>query len=187
MYFFLFSPNEHCSKSLPGDKAFSYLRNATKEESSQGHMVVKKGGHSYISDMTIPAVVAESEQPFHLHVPNGHRGSVTPRHGQLQAHVTDLSGPSGVTHENQSQKTPKSEEGEEQRKASVTSRNLQQVRNDIVTSNKITLGRSAKTHGSYLKTHALKRNLLLKVRMNLTTFQNTVFANAAVIARLTCV
>lgn len=151
----------------------SYLSNATKEECSHGHIVVKKGGYSNVADMTVPGVVADSEQPFHLHLQNGHRGSVASTHSQLQSHLTDLSGPSSVIDENQSQK---SEGCEQQRKASVTSRKLQQVRNDIVTSNKITLGRSTKKHGSYLKTHALKQDVLLKVCMNLITFQHLVSA-----------
>lgn len=136
-------------------------------------MVVQKGGYSNVADMTFPAVVADCRQPFHLHAQNGHR-SVTPTHFQLQAQLTDLSGPSSVSKENQSQKTPTREGCEEQRKASVTSRKLQQVRNDIVTSNKITLGRSTKKHGSYLKTHALKQDVLFKVRVSLRSFQHIV-------------
>lgn len=165
---------ERCSKSLSGDMALSYLSNAIKEECSQGDMVLQKGGYSNVSDMTIPAVVADSRQPFHLHVQNGH-GSVAPTHSRLQAHPTDLSGPSSVIKENQSRKTPKREGCEQQRKASVTSRKLQQVRNDIVTSNKITLGCITKKQGSYLKTHALKQDVLFQVRTSLITFQHFVF------------
>lgn len=132
--------------------------------------------------MTVPAVVADSEQPFHLHLQNGHRSSVASTHSQLQADVTDLSGPSSVIDENQSRKTTKSDGCEQQRTAAVTSRKLQQVRNDIVTSNKITLGRSTKKHGSYLKMHALKQDVLLKVCMNSITFQHTVCAYVAVMA-----
>lgn len=152
-------------------------------------MVVQKGGYSHVADMTFPAVVADCRQPFHLHAQNGHR-SVTPTHSQLQAHRTDLSGPSSVSKENQSQKTPTREECEEQRKASVTSRKLKQVRNDIVTSNKITLGRNSKKHGSYLKTHALKQDVLFKVRVALRSFRHIVSAPAAILAsfcgRLIC-
>lgn len=133
--------------------------------------------------MTVPAVVADNEQPFHLHLQNGHRSSAAPTHSQLQAHVTDLSGPSSLIDENQSQKTPKREGCDQPRKASVTSRKLHQVRNDIVTSNKITLGRSTKKHGSYLKTHALKQDVLLKVSMGLITVQHTVSAYAAIMAQ----
>lgn len=186
-FFFFFS--EHCNKSLSGDKAFSYLSSAIKEGCSQGHMVVQKGGYSNVADMTFPAVVADCRQPFHLHAQNGD-SSVTPTHSQLQAHLTHLSGPSSVSKENQSQKTPTREGCEEQRKASVTSRKLQQVRNDIVTSNKITLGRSTKKRGSYLKTHALKQDVLFKVRVTLRSFQHIVSAPAAMLAsfcgRLIC-
>lgn len=133
---------------------------------------MKKGGYSS----------SDSEHPFHLHLQNGHRSSVALTRSRLQAHVSELSGPSSVIDGNQNQTTPKSEGCEQQRKASVTSRKLQQVRNDRVTSNKITLGRSPKTHGSYLKTHALKQDVLLKVCMNFKTVQHTVSTYAAVMA-----
>lgn len=176
-FFFFFS--EHCSKSLSGDEAFSYLSSAIKEGCSQGHMVVQTGGYSDLADRTFPAVVADCRQPFHLHAQNGD-SPVTPTRSQLQAHLTDLSGPSSGK-ESQSQKTPTREECEEQRKASVTSRKLQQVRNDIVTSNKITLGRSTKTHGSYLKTHARKQDVLFQVRVSLSSFRSSIVSSCCYI------
>lgn len=136
--------------------------------------MVNKGGYANVADMMIPAMVVGNEQPFHLHLQNDHRSSVTSTDSQLQAHVTNPSGLSSVIDENQSQTIPKTEGCEQQRKASVTSRKLQQVGKDIVTSNKITLGRSTKKHGSYLKTHVLKQDGVLKVCMKLITFQHCI-------------
>lgn len=117
-------------------------------------------------DASIPAVVAESEQPFHLHPQNGQRSSVTSTDSQLRSRLTDLSGPSSVNNDTPSQ----SERCERQRKTSVANKKPQQVKVNIVTNNKITLGRSTKNQGSYLKTHALKHELPFKVRRSMITF-----------------
>lgn len=156
----------HCSNALSGDQAFSYSSAATPEEGSR-NKAAKKGGYSYVTDATIPAVVADSEQPFHLHPHNAQRSSVTSTDSQRPSRLTDPSGPSGVSNDAPSQ----SERCERQRKTSVANKRPQQVRVDIVTNNKITLGRSTKTQGSYLKTHALKHDLPFKVRRSMITLQ----------------
>lgn len=156
----------HCSKALSGDQAFSYSSDATPEEGSR-NKAAKKGAYSYVIDTTIPVVVADSEQPFHLHPQNGQRSSVTSTDSQLRSQLTDLSGPSSVNNDTPSQ----SERCERQQKTSVANKNLQQVKVDMVTNNKITLGRSTKNQGSYLKTHVLKHDLPFKVRRSMITLQ----------------
>lgn len=151
----------HCSKAL-----FSYSSDTTPEEGSR-NKAAKKGGYNYVIDTTVPAVSADSEQPFHLHPQNGQRSSVTSTGSQCQSQLTDLSGPSCVNNDTPSQ----GERCERQRKTSVANKKLQQVKVDIVTNNKITLGRSTKNQGSYLKTHALKHDLPFKVCMGMITFQ----------------
>ncbi|TWW74275.1 jhy protein homolog isoform X2 [Takifugu flavidus] len=145
-------------RALSGDRAVSYSSDATPEEASRNR-AAKKGGYSYVIDSTIPAVVAGSEQPFHLHPQNGPRSSVTSTDSQLRSQLTDLSGPSSVSNDTPSQR----ERWERQRKTSVANKKPQQVKVDIVTNNKVTLGRSTKNQGSYLKTHALKHDLPFKV------------------------
>lgn len=152
-----------CSTAPSGDRAFSYSSDATPEEGSR-NKAAKKAGYSYVIDTTIPAVVADSEQPFHLHP---QRSSVTSTDSQRRSRLTDLSGPSSVNNDTPSQ----SQRCERQRKTSVANKKPQQVKVDIVTNNKITLGRSTKNQGSYLKTHALKHNLPFKVRRSMTTLQ----------------
>lgn len=155
--------SSHCSEALSGDQAFSCSSDATPEEGSR-NKAAKKGGYSYVIDTSIPAVVADSEQPFHLHPQNGQRSSVTSTDSQLRS---QLSGPSSVNNDTPSQ----SGRCERQRKTSVANKKAQQVKVDIVTNNKITLGRSTKNQGSYLKTHALKHDLPFKVRRSKITFR----------------
>lgn len=154
---------------VPGED-FSYLSKATEEEHSRGCR------HILVIDATIPAVGTDSGQPFHLHPQNGQRGSVASADSQLQSQVTDLSGPSSVVNGNQSQETPQSERFEQRRKTSVANKQPQQVKDDIVTSNKISLGRITKNHGSYLRMHALKHDMPFKVRVSLIPFWQAVQA-----------
>lgn len=146
---------------VPGQD-FSYLREATEEKHSGGCR------HILVVDATIPAVGTDSDsQPFHLHPQNGQRGSVASADSQLQSQVSDLWGPSSVIDGNQSQETPQRQRCEQRRKTSEANKKPQQVKDDIVTSNKISLGRITKTHGSYLRMHALKHDAPFKVRASL--------------------
>lgn len=142
-------------------------------------MVVKKEEYSYIVDTRTPAVVteAESEQPYYLHPQNSQISSVMSTESQPGVRQTDLSTPSRVFSENHSNNTPRKsfrkkceqELGHthggctqtQQKNTSAKNKKLEQVKEDIVERNKMTLGRNTSRYGSYLQMHTRKHGVNL--------------------------
>lgn len=141
--------------------------------------MVKKGEYSYIANTRTPAVVTEikSEQPYYLHPQNSGISSVTSTESQPRVQQTDLSRPSRVFSENHSNNTPqrgfrkKCEEEvghrhrgctqTQQKNTSTKNKKLEQVKEDIVERNKMTLGRNTCRYDSYFQMHTRKHGVNL--------------------------